>query len=215
MVAPHLATPAAEVPNPFGEFATATVQIVDYETANPGRTAGMGKLCTPATPELTAELDGATEWLGLAPDEIMIAALARTIARTLGDGVVPIDVAGDRRGLLDAVPLVCATTGQASATEVLGGVHAALAIASDRSAHVPSMVYFNHIGDVLEGTAQVQETPPVQGHALEVRVYRADGLVHVDWWYDTSRFEDYTVEELTEQFPRALYEMTSDALPPF
>ncbi len=61
----------------------------------------------------------------------------------------------------------------------------------------------------------MQDTPPPGlGHALEVRVYRADGDVHVDWWYDTSRFESYTVQELTEQFPLALFEMTSDALPP-
>jgi hypothetical protein len=46
-----------------------------------------------------------------------------------------------------------------------------------------------------------------------MRVYRTQGLVHIDWWYDKSHFEPYTVEELAEQFPRALYEMTTDALP--
>jgi hypothetical protein len=38
--------------------------------------------------------------------------------------------------------------------------------------------------------------------------------LHLDWWYDTSRFDRYTVEELTEQFPFALLEMTSDAVAP-
>jgi hypothetical protein len=37
--------------------------------------------------------------------------------------------------------------------------------------------------------------------------------VHLDWWYDTSQFDPYTIEEVAEQFPRALIEMTSDALP--
>ncbi|HEX2286218.1 MAG TPA: hypothetical protein VHI10_15555 [Mycobacterium sp.] len=215
MVAPYMATPTTEVPHPFGEFATATIRVADYEPAKGSGPAAMARLATPATTELTAELDGATLWLGVASDEILLAALARTIARTLGDGVVPVDVASERRSLLDAVPLVCATARQATSTEVLGGVHRALAAASESAAHGPSEVYFNYIGTLSDQSAQVQETPPGRGHALEMRVYRIGGLVHVDWWYDTSRFERYTVEELTEQFPLALYEMTSDALPPF
>ena len=58
------------------------------------------------------------------------------------------------------------------------------------------------------------ETPPGLGYALELRVYRTDGLLQLDWWYDTTRFDRYTVEELTEQFPFALFEMTSDAAAP-
>ena len=45
-------------------------------------------------------------------------------------------------------------------------------------------------------------------------MYRTDGLLQFDWWYDASRFERYTVEELAEQFPLALIEMTSDAAAP-
>ena len=214
MVAPYLATPTSEVMNPFGEFATATTHVVDYPTADPSRFAAMAKVSTPDTAELTAELEGATEWLALAPDEILIAALARTIARTLGDGVVPIDIASERRNMLDAVPLVCATAEQASATEVLAGVHFALASVTNSSASGPSEVYFNYIGAVPEEALPVQETPPGLGHALEVRIYRTAALVHIDWWYDTSRFDPYTIEELTEQFPLALFEMTSDAAAP-
>jgi hypothetical protein len=214
MVAPYLATMATEVLNPFSEFATATIHVVDYETVDASRPVGMARLSTPDTEELTAELDGATEWLGVASDEILVAALTRTIAKTLGDGIVPIDIASERGSLLDAVPLVCATAEQVGATEVLRGVHRTLAVASEHAAHGPSEVYFNYLGEVSEESVPVpiQQTPPGMGHALEVRVYRTAGLVHVDWWYDTSRFEAYTVEELTEQFPLALYEMTSDAL---
>jgi hypothetical protein len=214
MVAPYLATPTTEVLNPFGGFATATIHVVDYPTADASRSAAMARVSTPETTELTAELDGATAWLGVASDEILLAALARTIARTLGDGTVPVDIASERRCLLDAVPLVCATAQQASATEVLGGVHHALAAASERAAHGPSEVYFNYIGVVPEETLPVQETPPALGHALELRIYRAADLLHVDWWYDTSRFDPYTIEELIEQFPLALFEMTSDAAAP-
>jgi hypothetical protein len=40
-----------------------------------------------------------------------------------------------------------------------------------------------------------------------------NGDMHLDWWYDTSRFDAYTVEELMEQFRLSLFEMTSDASP--
>jgi hypothetical protein len=213
MVAPYLVTPVTEVTNPFGGTATATIHVVDYPEAEAGRPAVMARVETPADSETTAELDGATAWLSVAADEILLAALARTIARTLGDGVVPIDVASAGRSLLDAVPVVCPTARQAGPTEVLGGVRHALAVATERVVAGPSEVYFNYIGDVTQDAEQVQETPPALGHALEVRVYRTDGLVHVDWWYDSSRFDSYTIEELAEQFPLSLIEMTSDALP--
>lgn len=214
MVAPYLVTSRAEVLNPLGDFAAATVRIVDYDGVEADRAAGMAKTSTGATDEMTAELDGASEWLGLPADEILLAALTRTIARTLGDGVVPIDIASERGCLLDAVPLVCASAQQAGATEVLATVHRTLALASERVAAVTPEVYFNYIGAVPAESAPVAETPPGLGHPLEVRVYRADGVLQVDWWYDTSRFETYTIEELAEQFPLALFEITSDALPP-
>ena len=44
---------------------------MDYDTADATRPAGMVRLSTPDTEELTAELDGATEWLGVAADEIL------------------------------------------------------------------------------------------------------------------------------------------------
>jgi len=78
-----------------------------------------------------------------------------------------------------------------------------------------SEVYFNYLGEVSEDSVPVpvQEAPPGLGHALELRIYRTADRVHVDWWYDSSHFEPYTVEELAEQFPLALFEMTTDALP--
>ena len=45
-------------------------------------------------------------------------------------------------------------------------------------------------------------------------MHRAGDLLHLDWWYDTARLERYTVEELAEQFPLALIEITSDAAAP-
>lgn len=206
---------ANEAFNSVTQFAIATIHIVDYDAPDATRPAGMVRLSTPDTDELTAELDGASEWLGVASDEILLAALARTIAKTLGDGLVPVDVASERGSMLDAVPLICATAQQADATEVLSGVHRLLTSAAEGVAEGMSEVYFNYLGEVPEDAVPVpvQEAPPGLGHALELRVYRTEGRVHVDWWYDTSHFEPYTVEELAAQFPLALYEMTTDALP--
>jgi hypothetical protein len=215
MVAPQLPMTAREVFNSVTKFALSTIHIVDYDAPDATRPASMARLATQDTEELTAELDGATEYLGVPADEILLGALARTIAKTLGDGTVPVDVASERGSLLDAVPLVCATAPQSEATDILRGVHRVLASATESTADGMSEMYFNYLGEVPEASVPVpvQETPPGLGHALEMRVYRTEGLVHVDWWYDTSRFEPYTVEELAEQFPRALYEMTTDALP--
>ena len=115
----------------------------------------MVRLSTPDTEELTAELDGATEWLGVPSDELLLAALARTIAKTLGDGIVPVDVASERGSMLDAVPLLCATAQQADATEVLRGVHHVLASATESTADGMSEMYFNYLGEVPEDSVPV------------------------------------------------------------
>ena len=66
----------------------------------------------------------------------------------------------------------------------------------------PAEIFFSYLGN-----------EPGLRHALELRAYRADGLVQLDWWYDTRSFDAYTIEELTEQLPLALIELTSEAMP--
>ncbi len=56
MVAPHMPMPATEVMNPLGEFAPATIHVVDYDAPDGSRPAGMVRLTTSDTDELTAEL---------------------------------------------------------------------------------------------------------------------------------------------------------------
>ena len=211
MAAAHLADQTNDLRYAVDNLAMPTLRVIDHDIAE-GTSPVLRKLSTPATDEITAEVDGATEWLGLAADEILLAALGRTIARTIGDGVVAVDVTGERRWLLHAIPLTCATAQQASATDMLGIVHRMLGSAHATS--LPSEVFLNFIGTLPDGTTPMYETPPGLGYALELRVYRTDGLLHVDWWYDASRFDRYTVEELTEQFPFALFDMTSDAVAP-
>ena len=60
--------------------------------------------------------------------------------------------------------------------------------------------------------AELPDVPA--GRALEVRVQRADGLLQIDWFYDASRFDAYSIEEMAEQFPLAVIEITSDAAAP-
>ncbi|HEX4587244.1 MAG TPA: hypothetical protein VH185_04645 [Mycobacterium sp.] len=213
MVAPYLADQTSELTYPVDTLASPTLRVVDHDIAG-GTSPVLAKLSTPPSDEVTAEVDGATEWLGVAADEILLAALGRTIARTIGDGVVAVDVTGERRWLLHAIPLVCASAQQASPTEMLGNVHRMLAAVPAHATSMPSEVFLNYIGTMPDGTTPMYETPPGLGYALELRVYRTEGQLHLDWWYDTTRFDSYTVEEFTEQFPFALFEMTSDAAAP-
>ncbi|MGY4651574.1 hypothetical protein [Mycobacterium sp. URHB0021] len=216
MVAPHLADPHSALTYPVDSRAAATLRIADYDialVADSGHTQTLGRMSTTPTEELAAELDGATSWLNLTADEVLIAALGRTIARTIGDGMAAVDVSGERQWLLQPVLLSCATGQQASATELLGMVHRGLAVAPEHPVGVACEIFFNNVGTVSE--VPMHETPRGLGYALELRVYRMDGMVHLDWWYDTGRFDAYTIEEMAEQFPLALFEMTSDAGAPF
>jgi hypothetical protein len=216
MVAPFLVDPRTADTSPFESHASATLRtptlrIVDHDMIPDSRFSTLERLATPPTSELTAELDGAAAWLDLTASEIILAALGRTIARTIGDGVVGVDVTGERHWLLQPLPLVCATADKADATDMLGMVRRALAAGVDHPAQAPSEIFVNNAGEVSD--APLDEIPPGLGYALELRVYRMDGEMHLDWWYDTSRFDAYTVEELMEQFRLSLFEMTSDASP--
>jgi hypothetical protein len=213
MVAPYVADQTSEMTYPVDTLAMATLRVVDHDIAD-GTAPVLDKLSTPPSDEVTAEVDGATEWLGVAADEILLAALGRTIARAIGDGVVAVDITGERRWLLHAIPLLCATSQQVSPTDMLGDVHRMLSARPAPSAPLAPEVFLNYIGTLAAGTDPSYETPPGLGYALELRAYRIDGELHLDWWYDSTRFDRYTIEELAEQFPLALFEMTSDAAAP-
>ena len=213
MVAPYLADEMNELMYPAVNLEMSTLRLVDHDVANDTAPV-FDILSTPASEEMAAEVDGATDWLGVAADEILLAALGRTIARTIGEGVVAVDVTGEARWLLHAIPLTCATAQQVSPTAMLGDVHRMFVAGPPRGTLLQSETFVNYVGTMPDGTKPTYETPPGLGYALELRVYRTDGLLHLDWWFDTNRFDRYTVEELSEQFPFALFEMTSDAAAP-
>ena len=185
----------------IADFASSPLRIADHETIDAPRAADLTKISAPLDSTLTGELDGAQWYLGLTGEEILFAALGLAIARTIGEGVVPVDVAGHS----GSVPLSCTSAGLATATESLSAVHRSLSDAPRTpkvAVEAPSEIHFSYLG-----------TEPARRYALELRAYRADGLVQLDWWYDTRSFDAYTVEELAEQLPLALIELTSEAVP--
>jgi hypothetical protein len=193
----------------------ANLQLTDYDVEGPLDVDGLEKVAAPLTALLTHELGGASEALGLTTDAILIAALGRAIERTIGAGVVTLDVPGYGTSV-HATTLRCAAPAQASADEMLGGVHDALAaLKVRRIVHgVPDEPRGQSVSQLFFADGDTATALPHLGHALELRTYRVGDVVALDWWFDARSFEPYTVEELAEQFPLALIELTSEATPP-
>lgn len=189
------------------KLAMATIRVVDHDVADRARPDDLAKLSAPLTDLLTAELDEAQRYLRIPTDEILLGALSRTIARTLGTGDMDVDVSG-YGGV--TVSLACTTVRQVSATKALRAVHQAVAIARQPMSSAAD-VHFAYTGSTAEPA--YRQALPTGGHALELRVCRGGGRLQMDWWYDTRRLDPYSVEELIEQFPLALIELTSEADP--
>jgi hypothetical protein len=194
--------------------AITTLRVFDHEVTGRPRPDDLVRIPAPLMSTLTRELDGAQGQLNVPAEEILLAALSRTIARTFGDGDLAVDATAN--GPFTAV-LACRGARSADATEVLQAVHRSLATAH-HGVRPPSDVLFCYAGAVSELVSHDALAPremlPSLGHALEVRVYRSAECVQMDWWYDSRRLDRSTVEELTEQFPLALIDVTSDATPP-
>jgi len=58
----------------------------------------------------------------------------------------------------------------------------------------------------------VRDPIPGLGHAIELRVYRHSGVLHLDWWYDSRRLQQARVEALAQRFPLALRVLIQDAI---
>jgi phthiocerol/phenolphthiocerol synthesis type-I polyketide synthase E len=92
----------------------------------------------------------------------------------------------------------------------------------------PADIFFSYVGTIPDlpsvpaGDAPIQfdadTAMPVRavvsglGHAVELRVYRAAGVLHLDWWYDSRRLGSSDVESLAQQFAATLMELTRQAL---
>jgi phthiocerol/phenolphthiocerol synthesis type-I polyketide synthase E len=120
----------------------ANLRVADREIAEPPHAHDLTRLSSTLATVLTSEVDEMQRVLRVAADEILLAGLGRTIARTIGDGVVAVDLEGHGRLVLKPevdlhrtlgwfttiypIPLVCASSENTTATETLDEVHRTL-----------------------------------------------------------------------------------------
>jgi len=193
----------------------ANLQLTDYDPEGLPRVEELTLISAPLSALLTMELDGAAAVLELTADDILLAALGRAVERTVGTGVVSVDVPGHGTGA-HPVELCCASPAQLDADEMLAGVHHQLgALAVQRIVRgVPDPSSAASPSAVLFVTGEAAAERPHMGHVLELRASRQGDVMALDWWFDARSFEAYTVTELADQFPLAMIELTSEATPP-
>ncbi len=187
-------------------YPSSNVRVVDDEIPGRPRPEDLVRMSAPLSHELTAELDGAVEYAGVGIEEVLLAALGRAIARTIGVGFVTVS------GLTTVQPirLCCAEERGMPANALLAEVREALTPARQLS-NSPADVVFSFLGlppDPSLGPLQLTDGP-----ALGVLAYRAKGQLEMDWWFDGRRLDRSTVEELTTQFGLGLIGLTSEAVP--
>ena len=222
----------------------------------------LAKVSSTLTTLETSEIDDARRRLRIPIDEILLAALSQTIAATVGDGAVAVDLGGPGRSVLkpdvdlrrtvgwfDAVypvALNCSGSDDGSARQLLDDVHNTLKAVPHygigygllRYMYAPTArlldeappadIFFSYLGTIPELPAVPSDDAPVRldtdtampvreaipglGHAVELRVYRSAGVVHLDWWHDTRRLGTAAVEALAQQFSATLIDLTREAV---
>ena len=236
-----------------------TLRLADPEITQPPQSGDLTRLSSALTSEQTAEVDDARRRLGASIEELLLAALSRTIAETVGEGVVAVDMEGTGRLVLRPdvdlrrtigrfttiypAPIRCARDSDGGATGLLATVrdtlksvphygvgygllrHVYAPTARLLAAEGPSDIHFRYAGMIpqlppLDAPVQfdsdaalpVRDTIPGLGHAIEFRVYRHGGVLHLDWWYDSRRLQQARVEALAQHFPLALRVLIQDAI---
>lgn len=199
-VGPMVAPTVASLSGPM-------VQVADHDGAGAPGSAEIVQLSAPLSVVLSDEFEGALASLKVTAEVLLLAALGRAVERTLGAGVVSVDIAdGAHAGTV--VTLRCASARDIDATATLLEAGRALILSSAHGAEsLPEAV----VSLSAAGTSPVDLTAV---RALRLSACRRGGVLQLDWWYDSRRFDRYTVEELAEQFPLALIELTSEAVAP-
>lgn len=121
----------------------ARLRVADNDVTDPPGAGDLVRLPSTLCTEDADEIDRVRRMFQFTLDEVLLGALARTVAETVGDGVVTVDVVGDGRSVLKPdvdprrsvggfaalypLPLNCASRGGANAMQVLDEVHGALA----------------------------------------------------------------------------------------
>lgn len=193
----------------------ANLELTDYDAVGRPGTEELVRHSCALSAVLTQELEGASTALGLTCEEILVAALGRAVQRTIGEGFVAVDVARFDDSSYP-VALACVGPDRVPATDMLANVHHSLAALSAQRMVRP--VDGDRSTDPMAGVLFAYGVPMAQpalfGHFLEVHAYLDGAALQLDWWYDARSFEPYTVQELAEQFPYAMIELTSESAPP-
>ncbi|HEY1842151.1 MAG TPA: beta-ketoacyl synthase N-terminal-like domain-containing protein [Mycobacterium sp.] len=239
----------------------AELRVADDQTQAPPGVADLVRLATTLPVAETTEIDDARRRLRVPIDEMLLAALGRTIAATVGDGSIAVDLSGQGRSVLKPdvdlrrtvgwfstvypVALNCAKADDAGAKQTLDDVHSTLAAVPHygigygllRYLYAPTArllgttrpadIFFNYIGTIpdlptlgddvavqfdSDTALPVREAIPGLGHAIELRVFRTAGVLHLDWWHDTRRVDAATVQSLADGFSQTLLELIREAL---
>ncbi|WP_395311869.1 condensation domain-containing protein [Mycobacterium sp. AMU20-3851] len=220
-----------------------TLRVTDFDADGAPGIDDLHRISAPLSGVLSRELEGAARELGVPVEHLLLAALGRAVQRTIGGGVVTVDVTRPMRAEFGTdlgrtvgplpttrtIALGCVGADEVDATQMVLDVRAAIAAAVPReSGPVPSELSLSYVGPVpdpiqcdlpaqIDGdwAAPVREVVSGFGHAVELRACRSGGVMYLDWWYDARRCAEYTIEELAEQFPHALVEITSESIPEF
>lgn len=147
---------------------------------------------------LSAELHEATLVMGCTAEELLLAALGRTVARAIGDGVLIVDVvSGPERAGYRRVGVSCISHRGLSGPELFAAA-CQEADSGDRSSADLGFAYG-------EGPRAGQCAHPLSLH-IE---HDSATTTRLHWRFDRRGFDHCTVRELADQFPLALIEVTS------
>jgi phthiocerol/phenolphthiocerol synthesis type-I polyketide synthase E len=240
---------------------TAARRVIGADVSEPPAVADLVRLSSSLTAAQTSEIDDVRRRLRLPIEDILLAALSRTLANTVGDGAVAVDLQGTGRSVLKPevdlrrtvglfttvypIALSCTKGDGASARQLFEDVHATsnavphygigygllrylYAPTARLLASGPADILFSYVGAIpdlpsvstddapvqfdLDTALAARETIPGLGHAVELRVYRAAGVLHLDWWHDTRRVESAVAAAWADSFTTALMDLVQEAV---
>lgn len=182
------------------------VRIADHTAAGAPGHHEVSRLAAPLSPLLTEEFDGALISLRVAADVLLLASMGRAVERTFGGRVIAVDMADGVFAGKQAI-LRCASARDTHATAALMDADRILTSSAirDGAAEPEAEICLSRAGAAAQLSAD---------RALQLSAHRQDGVLCLEWWYDSRRFDEYSVVELAEQFPLSLIELTSEAVGP-
>lgn len=172
--------------------------IADYGTVGPPGVADIATVSSSFDEVLSGELHGAAIAMDCTAEELLLAALGRTVARTIGEGILVVDVAsGPERAGFRRIGVPCLAHRGLSGAELLAAARPSV----DGGDHPAADVSLAYGGAPRAGQTEHPLAVHVDGDAATT--------TRVVWQFDSRRFDHCTVQELAEQFPLALIEVTS------